>query len=133
MTGVTPTTATGLGDPAWQDLALCREVDPDLFFPEKGESTQDAKRICARCDVRAECLEYALDNDERYGVFGGLSQLARRRLADARGRSHDRSVTVCKRGLHPMVGANIRASGDSLQACRACERTTARRRRVDAA
>ncbi len=65
---------------AWQADALCAQVDPEAFFPEKGGSTRDAKRICAACDVRAECLEYALQNDERFGIWGGLSERERRRL-----------------------------------------------------
>ena len=65
----------------WRDLALCIEVDPEIFFPEKGESVIPAKRVCAACEVRAECLQYALDHGERYGVWGGLSERERRALA----------------------------------------------------
>ncbi|GAA4187913.1 hypothetical protein GCM10022219_01330 [Microbacterium oryzae] len=77
--GVRPPTAeeTAL---AWQSDALCAQTDPEAFFPEKGGSTRDAKRICATCDVRAECLEYALQNDERFGIWGGLSERERRKL-----------------------------------------------------
>ncbi|QFG04883.1 WhiB family transcription factor [Mycobacterium phage Nitzel] len=57
---------------SWQDKALCAQVDLGLFFPEKGESAKPAKRICGRCEVRAECLQTALDNQEHYGVFGGV-------------------------------------------------------------
>ena len=65
---------------AWQADALCAQTDPEAFFPEKGGSTREAKRICTRCEVRAECLEYALGNDERFGIWGGLSERERRRL-----------------------------------------------------
>ena len=65
----------------WRDLALCAEVDPELFFLEKGESSRPAKRVCAGCEVRAECLQYALDHGERFGVWGGLSERERRELA----------------------------------------------------
>lgn len=65
---------------AWQTDALCAQVDPEAFFPEKGGSTRDAKRVCEACDVRAECLEWALENDERYGIWGGLSERERRKL-----------------------------------------------------
>jgi WhiB family redox-sensing transcriptional regulator len=65
---------------AWQEYALCAQTDPEAFFPEKGGSTRDAKRICGQCTVRAECLEYALKNDERFGIWGGLSERERRRL-----------------------------------------------------
>src|SRR4051794_12857165 len=70
-----------LGDaPEWQERALCSQTDPEAFFPEKGGSTREAKRICGRCDVKAECLEYALGHDERFGIWGGLSERERRKL-----------------------------------------------------
>ena len=65
---------------AWQTDALCAQTDPEAFFPEKGGSTRDAKRICTSCDVRGECLDYALQNDERFGIWGGLSERERRKL-----------------------------------------------------
>jgi WhiB family redox-sensing transcriptional regulator len=64
----------------WRLDALCAETDPEAFFPEKGGSTREAKRVCTGCDVRAECLEFALANDERFGIWGGLSERERRRL-----------------------------------------------------
>ncbi|HEY4004745.1 MAG TPA: WhiB family transcriptional regulator [Pseudonocardia sp.] len=64
----------------WQDRALCAETDPEAFFPEKGGSTREAKRICSGCEVRSQCLEYALAHDERFGIWGGLSERERRRL-----------------------------------------------------
>ena len=66
--------------PGWQDRALCAQTDPEAFFPEKGGSTREAKRVCRGCEVRAECLEYALEHDERFGIWGGLSERERRRL-----------------------------------------------------
>ena len=65
---------------SWQERALCAQTDPEAFFPEKGGSTREAKRICTGCEVRAECLEYALEHDERFGIWGGLSERERRRL-----------------------------------------------------
>lgn len=64
----------------WHERALCAQTDPEAFFPEKGGSTREAKRICTSCEVKAECLEYALANDERFGIWGGLSERERRRL-----------------------------------------------------
>lgn len=64
----------------WQERALCAQTDPEAFFPEKGGSTREAKKVCSGCDVRAECLEYALANDERFGIWGGLSERERRKL-----------------------------------------------------
>ena len=74
----------GLGDilgesMEWQERALCAQTDPEAFFPEKGGSTREAKRICAGCEVRVECLEYALENDERFGIWGGMSERERRK------------------------------------------------------
>ena len=65
---------------AWQERALCAQTDPEAFFPEKGGSTREAKRVCMSCDVRPECLSYALANDERFGIWGGLSARERRKL-----------------------------------------------------
>ena len=64
----------------WQERALCAQTDPEAFFPEKGGSTREAKRVCVGCEVRSECLEYALENDERFGIWGGLSERERRKL-----------------------------------------------------
>ena len=64
----------------WQERGLCAQTDPEAFFPEKGGSTREAKRVCTGCEVKAECLEYALENDERFGIWGGLSERERRRL-----------------------------------------------------
>ena len=65
---------------SWQERALCAQTDPEAFFPEKGGSTREAKKVCVSCEVRAECLEYALAHDERFGIWGGLSERERRRL-----------------------------------------------------
>jgi WhiB family redox-sensing transcriptional regulator len=64
----------------WQERALCAQTDPEAFFPEKGGSTREAKRICLGCEVKDSCLDYALANDERFGIWGGLSERERRRL-----------------------------------------------------
>jgi WhiB family redox-sensing transcriptional regulator len=68
----------------WQDLANCLGVDPDLFFPERGASTREAKEVCRGCVVREECLEYALAHGEKFGIWGGLSERERRRIRRAR-------------------------------------------------
>jgi WhiB family redox-sensing transcriptional regulator len=64
----------------WQERALCAQTDPEAFFPEKGGSTREAKRVCLSCEVRVECLKYAVANDERFGIWGGLSERERRRV-----------------------------------------------------
>ena len=70
--------------PGWQTRANCMGVDPDLFFPERGQSTREAKEVCRGCVVREDCLEYALANGEKFGIWGGMSERERRRLRRAR-------------------------------------------------
>ena len=65
---------------AWVGEALCAQTDPEAFFPEKGAKNAEAKAVCDLCPVAAECLTYALDNNERFGIWGGLSERERRRL-----------------------------------------------------
>jgi WhiB family redox-sensing transcriptional regulator len=77
-------TATTDEDRSWQDNANCLGVDPDLFFPERGASTREAKEVCRACIVRVECLEYALMNGEKFGIWGGMSERERRRIRRAR-------------------------------------------------
>jgi WhiB family redox-sensing transcriptional regulator len=73
----------------WQAEALCAETDPEAFFPEKGGSTRAAKSICngsknaAPCPVKDQCLAYALEHDERFGIWGGLAERERRSLKRA--------------------------------------------------
>ena len=94
------------GDPAravtggalWQDQANCLGVDPDLFFPERGASTREAKEVCRGCVVREACLEYALTNGEKFGIWGGMSERERRRLRRAR--------ALARRGLSPTGAAS---------------------------
>ena len=97
---------TGGEELGWQERALCAQTDPvwvcvdsargvevlagvpvtdctaepEDFFPEKGGSTREAKKVCRACEVRTECLEYALQHDERFGIWGGLSERERRKL-----------------------------------------------------
>jgi hypothetical protein len=73
--------AVALAPPGpWIELALCAQIDGDLFFPEKGGSTRDAKKMCLSCEVREECLQHALENEERFGIWGGKSERERRRI-----------------------------------------------------
>lgn len=89
MTGALAAQRVGRGAPSGLDLAeppewvvdaLCAQTDPEEFFPEKGGSTRQAKRVCMSCDVRTECLDYALERGERFGIWGGLSERERRKL-----------------------------------------------------
>lgn len=67
-------------DVSWHVDALCAQVDPEIWFPEKRGSTKEAKGVCADCIVRAECLEYALDTGQRFGIWGMRSERERRQL-----------------------------------------------------
>lgn len=66
--------------PAWMELANCRGMDPELFFPGRGEVVAQVKAVCRECDVQAECLAYAMNVGEYHGIWGGLSECERRRL-----------------------------------------------------
>ena len=64
----------------WQDDANCLGVDTNLFYPERGASTREAKEVCRGCVVRADCLEFALQNGEKFGIWGGLTERERKRI-----------------------------------------------------
>jgi transposase-like protein len=66
--------------PEWMDQGLCAQTDPALFFPETGTSPRLARKVCAGCEVLEQCLAYALDNDERFGVWAGTTPAQRRKL-----------------------------------------------------
>ena len=73
---------------AWRAYGACR-LHPEIdFFPARGHSTAEAKAICAGCPVRDICLEVALNNGEKFGIWGGLSERERRRLRNARRVEH---------------------------------------------
>lgn len=68
-----------------REAAVCSETDPEVFFPEKGGSTRQAKKVCTEsCDLTDECLAYALDKKERFGIWGGKSERERRKLLKGR-------------------------------------------------
>lgn len=73
-----------LEDRTWQSKANCMGVDPELFFPERGASTREAKEVCRGCVVKGDCLEYALANGEKFGIWGGLSERERRKVRRSR-------------------------------------------------
>jgi WhiB family redox-sensing transcriptional regulator len=68
----------------WHESALCAQTDPDAFYPEKGDSARDSKRVCLGCPVRKECLEDALRRQEQWGIWGGLSPQERKGLLKGR-------------------------------------------------
>ena len=71
----------------WRQRAACQGLDPDIFYPVSEDNAEEAKAICAQCSVRQVCLEFALVNREREGVWGGLTDRERRRLARQRRKS----------------------------------------------
>ncbi len=75
----------------WQDRAACRIVPVEIFFPPAEQEAEEAKAICATCEVRQLCLEFALAAGERFGIWGGLNTQERRALV-ARRRSRARQA-----------------------------------------
>lgn len=72
--------------PDWHQDANCRGMDPELFFPERGESTKEAKAVCRACDVQVECLTESLNRREAFGIWGGKSERERRVIRSRRHR-----------------------------------------------
>ena len=75
----------------WQVDANCNDKYADLFFPNRGASTREAKKICSECTVKEHCLEYAIVNAEKFGIWGGLSERERRKIRKDRGLTRKRS------------------------------------------
>ena len=80
----------GALDIGWRERGLCSPATAHLFYVERGAGTKPAKRICARCPVREECLEYALTTAEKGGIWGGLSERERRRIRKSRQQEAER-------------------------------------------
>lgn len=76
--------SVSIEDQAWKRDAVCSSADPDAFFPSSGEDQRAQKKICGTCPVKAQCLQEALDNDERWGIWGGLGPAERRRMRRTR-------------------------------------------------
>jgi WhiB family transcriptional regulator, redox-sensing transcriptional regulator len=76
-----------LTNQTWRQLSACRGVDPDIFYPASDDEAEVAKAVCAQCPVRQPCLEYALTNRERDGVWGGATEKERRRILRQRRKS----------------------------------------------
>jgi WhiB family transcriptional regulator, redox-sensing transcriptional regulator len=84
VTEQTATGATTRTDLEWLDWGMCAQTDPEAYYPEKSASPRAAQRVCAGCPVTSECLEWALANGERFGVWGGKTERERRKIARAR-------------------------------------------------
>ncbi|WP_269724178.1 WhiB family transcriptional regulator [Gordonia alkanivorans] len=84
--------------PAWHELGICRQFDPEIFYPSHYGPTQtaDAKKVCAGCDVRAVCLQWALDNNDQHGVLGGTTP----RESESHGQGGCGMTCQCGRPAH---------------------------------
>ncbi len=96
----------------WRARAACLSADPDLFFPISSSGPAEkqiarAKRICARCRVRQECLDFALSHDQVYGIWGGTTpedrQRDRRRKRRAAAAAARRAVAVLPQDIRVQV------------------------------
>ena len=74
------------GELDWAADALCAQTDPEAFYPEKGGSVKEAKKVCESCPVREACLVWAMARDEKHGVWGGLTERERRARRKKEGR-----------------------------------------------
>ena len=79
----------------WQDRAACKRIQVELFFPPAEQEADDAKAVCATCEVRQPCLEFAIAAGERFGVWGGLTPQERRSLV-AKRRSRARAEAAAE-------------------------------------
>lgn len=70
---------------AWRDRAACLGLDVNMFYPERGDATEEARAICHGCPVREDCLDWALRHEPDFGIWGGVGAVARGRI---RGRAH---------------------------------------------
>ena len=100
--------------PDWYEAAVCAEIGGDFWYPEKGgDCGKDAKKICATCPVASQCLEWALDNGERFGVWGGMSEKDRRKLGSKRRcRNCDKSFALGENRSDRMCSEECRAVAD---------------------
>lgn len=125
VAGLTTRPATGTN---WQAYGLCAQTDPEIFFPEKGDSTKEAKQTCLACTVRVECLEYALANDEQHGIWGGLSGNARRKLRPAP-EAHPSGKQPAPCGTSAAYQRHVRRGEPIDDECREASRLDSARRR----
>lgn len=112
-------------DLSWQVDALCAQTDPEAFFPEKGGSTRAAKSVCASCPVQPECLAYALESGERFGIYGGMSERERRRMPKPE--APDPALGgSCSNG-HPWTKASAGRYPGGGRRCRICANVAAQK------
>ena len=112
--------------------AACKGKDQAIFFPTQGEDSTAAKAICGTCPVRDACLDFALTNREKFGIWGGMSENERRAERKARGLTGKprRPRTHCDRG-HAMAGANLYVNNKGHRRCVACHSDATKRANQD--
>lgn len=133
----------------WHKGALCSQVDPEIFFPEVGSSytSQTAKKVCGQCDVKQQCLDFALERREQHGVWGGTAPADRYRLLreqdpnfrwpnqtltnpfdQARGGPWLKDAKTCSRG-HELNDENLQYAANGDRRCRVCKKLNDDRRK----
>lgn len=113
----------GIIKAAWMEQAICSQVDPEIFFPVHGESAQAAQRICETCPVQQTCLQWALDHNENFGVWGGLTAEQREKLG-YRSKTIDREESLKGWGSalygHGTAAGAKRHWREGTPMCRSC-------------
>ena len=98
---------------SWSQKALCKDLDTNHFFPKRGEATRPIKLVCGACPVVKPCLEYAMKNGEKFGVWGGTSERERRRMRGMRMRQAQKGITLPLSSLMVMCGINVSSLKES--------------------
>lgn len=106
----------------WIEQALCAQVDPEIFFPDKGANPHAAIEVCRRCPVRKQCLEWALREREPYGVWGGTTAKRREELNRGRPRRYPRPRCGTESGARSHYRHGEEACGPCLRASAAAQR-----------
>lgn len=101
----------------WRNQAACAGMNPDLFYPERGATLAHAKAVCAGCPVAADCLDHALTNGERHGIWGGKSEQERGRIRRAAGSMGRSTRTPAKCGTEAGYTRHIRNGETACPAC----------------
>jgi len=114
-----------VSDPTgWMDSAVCAQTFPDIFFPSSGDGGYEMKRealaVCGVCPVKAECLQYALNNALDYGIYGGLTAQERKALGRPKKRRSDLVLFPC--GTYAAYVRHLRAGERPCEPCRQASR-----------
>lgn len=113
---------------SWHDRAACRDADPEQFFPPFGVNATEAKEVCGICDVRDECLQYALHEGIVYGVWGGMSERERMALRRRMGLTRIQGPAVC--GTAAGAQRHRRNGEPACEECREAYNVDQRERRA---